>query len=575
MRRRAPSRPGPSGSRTLPLVCLGLGAGAFAVFARTLGFGFVWDDPIVLERQLPAFRHWTDFLFPPRGLPQMAPEYYRPLVFASYAFDAWLGGGKPAWFHATVVAAHAIATLGVFFLGLELFGTARRRQGLCAAALGAGLFAAHPVHVEAVAWVAGRADVFATMFGTWATCFHLRARRSPGLAWASGAALFLALASKEVALALWALLPACDVFLRRGDPSTRLVRRYAPLVLAGVLYVLLRRSVVEASVSEDIFGAAPGTLALAVLVAGFSLEKLVWPWPSNAYIAEVPGSPLRVVSGLLLLGLATWAPSGLRRKAPSSAFLASWVLLGLVPSLWAVFGLPEVPVAERYLYFPSVGFCLLVGKGVADLAAGGRLVWALATAAATSLAVCSAVQSRVWTDDLSLWSDTVAKSPNAALPFRNLATALEKLGRTEEAIRYYRAALEKKGSRAGQVSAYTNLGTIAFRRGRFEEAEEYYARALSLGQSPEALYNLAVLLLTRASRLEEPGRRELVAEALRYLRAAEELSPWDGDIQAAIGQALLLRERRAEARRRFRRALELGVQGPTRELILEELRRGS
>src|SRR5512147_1576310 len=97
-----------------PVVALLLALLACAAFANALGNGFVWDDPIILARQLPVFRGVGAVFFPPPNVPQFAPDYYRPLVIASYLVDRALGGGQPTWFHLTVILAHVLTSVAVF-----------------------------------------------------------------------------------------------------------------------------------------------------------------------------------------------------------------------------------------------------------------------------------------------------------------------------------------------------------------------------------------------------------------------------------------------------------------------------
>src|SRR6185369_14099915 len=97
-----------------PVLALAVCLLAVVANANALGNGFVWDDPIILSRQLPVFRTGASVLAPPANIPQFAPDYYRPLVIASYLLDQSLGGGQPGWFHFTVLLAHVLATLAVF-----------------------------------------------------------------------------------------------------------------------------------------------------------------------------------------------------------------------------------------------------------------------------------------------------------------------------------------------------------------------------------------------------------------------------------------------------------------------------
>ena len=128
VRRSAPSR------RARRTVCgLGcavlVGLAALLAYANSLRNGFVWDDPIILARQLVVFRSAGDVLAPPRDIPQFSPDYYRPLTIASYLLDragSAALGAEPLAFHLSVVLAHAATSVLVFLLGLRLLGDGGR-----------------------------------------------------------------------------------------------------------------------------------------------------------------------------------------------------------------------------------------------------------------------------------------------------------------------------------------------------------------------------------------------------------------------------------------------------------------
>lgn len=578
-----------------PLLALAVCVLSFAAYATSLGNGFVWDDPIILSRQLPAFRSLGALLAPPANLPQFAPDYYRPLVIGSYLLDRELGGGEAWVFHLTVVAAHVLATLAVFLLGEALFAAAPAPggDGRLAAALGAALFAVHPVHTEAVAWVAGRADVFAALFSTAAVLCHLRARSRPGLAWATAGFVLLALLAKEVAAAVVIVLAALDWLVPDGAsapvaaPAPRAQRRraaatapagrrttwqrYAPAAAAVAIYAALRSSAIDGGLtttSGEVQGSWVGRVLGALAVyAG----KLTLPVSPNAYIAEVPASVPALGAGVaVLVLLAAGFFVARRRRRQAVAFLLLWIAVTLAPSLAILFKIPEVPIAERYLYLPSVGFCLLCGYAAGVGLADGRRAWRYATAVAVAVALvagtaATVVRCRVWASDLALWRDTAAKNPLAAMPMRSLGVALYHAGRLQEAEAAYEEALGRRNTPAGFVTLYGNLGSIALVRGDLDRAESYYRSALSTQATADGLYNLAVVSLRRAEAAraagDEPSAADHARGALDLLRQAEAASPHDPDMQVAAAQALGLLGRGDEARERYQRALALGLSG--------------
>jgi hypothetical protein len=127
---------------------------AFALYANTLGHGFVWDDrdlivdnPRVSTLDGPTVRAMFQENFWKNV--QQSGGYYRPVTTLSYHLDHRFYGIDPAGYHATNVLLHAAASTLAFWFVFVLFGHA------ALALVTALLFAAHPIHTESVAWVSG------------------------------------------------------------------------------------------------------------------------------------------------------------------------------------------------------------------------------------------------------------------------------------------------------------------------------------------------------------------------------------------------------------------------------------
>lgn len=535
---------------------------ALAAYANSLGNSFVWDDPIILSRQLVVFDSVRDVLLTPRNIPQYSPDYYRPLTVASFLLDRALGGSDPFVYHLSVVIAHMGVSLLVLCLGWVLFGA--HPGGRVAAVTAATLFAAHPIHTESVAWIAGRSDVLATAFVLAAIVAHRRLLPTWRRAAAVGAFCLLALGAKETAISVVPLLMLSDVLRSDGEVGDRAVwwPGYAGVAVAGATYVLLRRAALGDLVGHAATG-SPIDRSLADLVGavGAYLLKLVWPINLNAYIDSVPTGPaLLLLTMTVLAALVAVAFWAWRAGYGSVTFLVLWLLLSLAPSLAIVWKIPEAPMAERYLYLPSVAFCLLCGFAVS-------LVWKRASSAALQGALVSAVvavivaatvatwaRNRVWHDDLALWSDTAAKSRIAGLPLRSVGVAYQQRGQPEQARQYLEEALQRRNSPAGLQAIYNNLGTLAMQAQRYDEARRHYEAALqAYPNAADTLFNLGLSIFQGGG-----GGRDAATAALDYFQRAEQLSPHDADIQAALGQVAALRGDRERAIVYLRRALELG-----------------
>jgi Tfp pilus assembly protein PilF len=291
------------------------------------------------------------------------------------------------------------------------------------------------------------------------------------------------------------------------------------------------------------------------------LVKLVWPVGLNAYIDAVPTGTVTLAAAVAVtLVLVALALSAWRAGKGMVTFLLAWFLLTLVPSLAIVWKIPEAPMAERYLYLPSVAACLLAGYGVSVLWVGARSpAWRAAVIAPLCTLVAVAAfatwaRNRVWHDDLALWSDTAAKSHIAGLPMRSLGIAYLQQGQREEAQRHLELALQRRNSPAGLQVIYNNLGTIALQGQRYDQARQHYEAALqAYPNAADTLFNLGLAILQAGG-----GSQEAAEGALAYFQRAEQLSPHDADIQAALGQVAAIRGDRDTAIVYLRRALDLG-----------------
>src|SRR5262249_23551475 len=150
-----------------------IAAVAFAVYLNTLSADFVWDDrfqvvqnPVIKDPYLvPKFFTtgvWTLIS------PTHPTNYYRPTMFVSYLITYHLFGLNPAGFHFVNIACNALVALMVYALTLRLF---ERSEIALIAGL---LFAVHPIHTEAVAWVASVPELLTSFFYVLSFYLYLR-----------------------------------------------------------------------------------------------------------------------------------------------------------------------------------------------------------------------------------------------------------------------------------------------------------------------------------------------------------------------------------------------------------------
>jgi Tfp pilus assembly protein PilF len=308
-----------------------------------------------------------------------------------------------------------------------------------------------------------------------------------------------------------------------------------------------------------------------VWALGGYVRELVWPLPLNAYVDEVPQG-LGALAGLALLaGALGWGVVRWRAGDWPWLFAALWIPLTIAPSLAILWKIPEVPMAERYAYLPSVGVALLVGIALERAgwaAQPRRLLLVAPVVALAALAVWQ--RNPVWHDDVALWSDTAGKTAVSGMAWRSLGAAYLNAGRDVDAESPLRRALEFRNPPLGVRGIYSNLGTIEMRKQRFREAEALYRKAVESGASdPDVIFNLGLSILYGGDQNEAAARA-----SLPYFERAAEMSPYDPDIDAVLGQVYATLGERNRAEKHLRDALAKGVRPETRagvERLLRDL----
>jgi len=526
---------------------------AAVLFLPAVESGRVWDDTIVLETQISAFRTASDAFFPPDLVPQWPYYYYRPLLTASYMIERYLFGAEATQgFHAMVIAYHVANTFFVVLLAaMALRGSRYRWWG--AMATGA-LFAAHPIHTESVCWITGRTDTLAALFLFPALLLAIvyRDHRSSWALWLSPLLFLCAALTKEAGLAALGVLPfwlalvpapnaiASNEGTKRSQAAPWSSWRAAwPLwVLYGaatLVYLTLRVGAGTGSGTSELVSRQPlellGRLSSAL---AYYLAKAVVPVSQSALVTTLPGMLATLVAVTAITGFTFFS---LRRaKSGQGIWLLAivWFGISLLPSLpIAVLRLAEAPVAERYLYLPSFGLCLIFGALLVE--ALSRSSWrnfavgiAIAVIFVASLGTLR--RAAVWRSDLALWSDTVAKEPNSGLAWSELGKAHLDRGRSlEKALEAYEKSVRTHNDSMGRAISFNSIGVIHARQGREEEA--LVAWLAATGEEPSYAspsYNLGNFL---ARRFESVARQEgrfdfqLLDEARSHLSRAVEHDP--------------------------------------------------
>ena len=428
---------------------------AVLAYLPALGNGFTLDDWAIVEHNEAA--HSIRAALAAFDQPYWPPEHgaglYRPLVVLSFAVDWQLSGGSARWLHAVNLAWHAAATA-------LLVPVIAVYTGPAAALAGGIVFAVHPVHVEAVANVVGRAELMAAafLFGVLLLARAVRRRRgrdasSGALEFALLGATALALLSKEHAVVALALI-ALDDFGTRATVGPRLPwRAYAGVLLLTGVWFIGRRAVEGGlsfdSVAPTFFLLGPGgrlsTMLPVVLVL---LRLLVWPFDLSPdyhpqVVARLEHPTVVGVAGAVVLIAGAVLALALWRKYRAASVGLLFIGIAWFPTANLLFP-TGVVIAERTLYLVSAGVALLAGLGAAAVARrwGARRAIVGTAVLAAAFGARSATATVLWRSNQDLVFGVLESHPESYRLHQTAARILARRGELQKAVAEYGVAVE-------------------------------------------------------------------------------------------------------------------------------------
>ncbi len=343
------------------------------------------------------------------------------------------------------------------------------------------LFAVHPIHTEAVAWISAVTDLSYTFFCLLSFYLYLRSenRFNTGY-YLSVVAFFIGTLCKEPALTLPGLLIAYDLLLNKKKAALPfIVKRYALFALAASAYMSIRFYALGWISSKQ--HGEYGYFGNLFIIFATYLKKLIMPTSLKFIYLFKPVHSLLEVNALTS-ALLTVLVAALFYFTYKKDRLALFCLLTIVVPLLPCLYLPAITgqsvLGERYLYLPSVGFIMLITLTMARLANSGRRI-AVASVFLALVALYSTgtvLRNADWKDDYSLWTAELKKSPGsdvardnlllAAGAHINLGAMYEKSGRDDLAIGEYITATKCNPIPDDAYVAYKDLGNTYGRRGK-------------------------------------------------------------------------------------------------------------
>jgi len=587
----------PAPRRAILICAAALALATLAAYHNTFAVPLLFDDLQSIGDN-PSIRHlWPiwDVLNPTGGYGYTFSG--RPVLNLSLALCYAVSGTNVWSYHALNVLIHV-------FAGLTLFGIVRRtlqgagRGGSVSPAplspllsadatpvalAAAALWTLHPLQTESVTYIVQRAESLMGLFFLLTFYGFIRAVASPrprGWQIFTVAACLLGVATKEVAAAVPVLVLLYDrTFVAGTFREAWRRRRWLHLALAATWLPL--------------FGLVAGTGWNRGGTAGFGVAVSPWAYWLTQFKAVAHyvkqsfwPHPLVFEYGVFRAGLADAAPYALvvaplaaatlvaLWRRPVLGFLGAWFFVilaptSLVPSTVQV-------VVEHRMYLPLAAVVVLtVGAGAA---LAGRRSLPVFFALAVAAGVATELRNRTYGNDLSLWGDTVAHSPESATAQNGLGVALYQRGRLQEALAHYDISLRLDPA---SLTIHYNRGLAWLRLDRRQEAAAEFAESFRLHPrfyAAQFQFGLIQLLMNQpqaaAAQFEQVVRVQPTlaeahyewgvalaklgrpADAIPHYQEALRLRPDYADAECGLGVALHQLNREPEAAACFQRALQ-------------------
>ncbi len=496
-----------------------------------------WDDQMIYSNYQIRSLDWENI----RSIfTYVRGSTYQPVRVLSYAVDYYFWELNPLGYHITNIVFYILTSITVFFtlhrLSSHLRKNAPPDSHERVALFGALLFAAHPVHVEAVTWLAARKEGLQGFFFFLAFYLYLEGKEEEGKRKFFYLALvlfsfLLATLSKPAAIVFPAVLLLYEISLKKNE-SIRpdhgwmdFVKRHWFFIVFSVSISIIFTSILM-RVMLDAGGIKPyrgGTFFNNLLVSFYVFLyniKLLTSTINYSAAYTIPvsnpilGGRTLIFIGItfLLFALSLWS----LKKTKVIFFSFFFFFITLLPYLNII---PiSTLLADRYVFIASFSYCFLLGiifnrlyelkkqrfsENFFKLLSIALFLFILIGYSSMTIR-----QNQIWENSYTLWADAVEKYPDSNTANALMGVVYMELGMDEKAVGYLEKAI--------QVLPYdyqsrNNLGIIYGKLEQPEKALKELMTAIWLKPEDDAIkINLSVFY-------QRQKEYQKAVEVLRYL----------------------------------------------------------
>jgi len=446
------------------------------VYSNSLGGEFVYDDDYFVTKNVSirdiksAFSFFSDS--GAVAFSELARDVYRPFTAFSYSINYFFSRLDVFYYHLTSVLLHSLCAALLFLFLYAVFGD------LFVAVTASLLFACHPVQTEAVSWISGRSSVLSLFFYLIAFMSYVFYRKTSARRYLACSVVSYAVSvfSKEMAISLPLLLIVYDLHFSRGERLSKRALRYLPYILITAGFIIMRSIVIKRVSQCDWWGGSPYHNALSMMpVIGEYAKILIYPknlcafYVNKVYMSIAHTEVLISAGGLILMAIAM--PFVFKRSRAVS-FWISWFFITLLPVSNIV---PiRALMAERFLYMPSIGYCVVLAILIRQLLRDRRLAIFVAGIIVLAYSMRTMARNEDWKDAITISRSIVRVSPVNPWAYASLGSAYAGKHRFEEAIKELKKSIALS---VNYPAPKAILGFCYLEMGRYQDAVQMLLEA--------------------------------------------------------------------------------------------------
>lgn len=564
----------PKSSLSAFIILLLLG---FILYGNTLSHDYALDDSIVIKQNdytkqgisglKTIFTKDTFFgFFNIEGKDKLvAGGRYRPMSLAFFAVAWSVWGDSPLLFHLSNILFYSICCFLIFYLLSRLSAT-KDLMSEWFPLLVAGLFMVNPIHTEVVANIKGLDEIFSLTGSMLAAILIIKAIDKNILRNYLLAALsfFFALMSKENAISFVAIIPLSLYLLHKQSIKDSIIKSW-PLWLSVFAFLSIRTSILGwdlggepmelmnnpfLKIVDNVFVpyGFSEKMASIIFCLGYYLKLFIIPHPLThdyypMFVELKSFSSLSVIISLLahLLLIIIAAINLKKRSILSYGIFYYFITLSIVSNIVFPVG---TNMAERFLFMPSLGICMIVAFGIHKLTARRNIKIGIAAVILLLHSGLTIARNPVWKNDFTLFTTDVKTSHNSAKANNAAGGAIQ-----TEALKLTDAKKKNEMFRQSNVylrkavkihpnykNAYLLMGNNHFYLKDYNAAVQSYEFALRIDPNyTDAMNNLSISFRELGKR--EGEKNNNIGGAINYLNKSFQLNNSDPETVRLLGVA--------------------------------------